>query len=63
MSQTLVDMPAVSGHVQLNGDTDMNGVDKSATHAVNVRFATGLILPPPEIKCKIVLITEYILST
>ena len=44
-----------NGHVnglQAGGDIEMNGAEKSVTHEGSVRFATGLILPPPEIKCE-----------
>lgn len=37
--------PAMNGHV--NGNGDMNGKEAS------VRFTSGLILPPPEIKCEL----------
>ena len=37
-----------NGHKDAEGDVSMNGTGQEATN----RFATGLILPPPEIKCE-----------
>ena len=36
-----------NGHAA-NGDVEMNG---TGTPEAQARFATGLILPPPDIKC------------
>jgi hypothetical protein len=38
---------ALNGHA--NGDAQMNG---TTTPDAQQRFATGLILPPPDIKCE-----------
>lgn len=44
--------PVANGHVDehahANGDVEMNGTGQE----MSTRFATGLILPPPEIKCE-----------
>lgn len=55
-----VAVQAANGHINgLAGDMgSVNGVEMTNGDAVNeaagpsVRFATGLILPPPEIKCE-----------
>ena len=39
-------MPALNGHT--NGDVQMHDVAEGN----GVRFSSGLILPPPEIKCE-----------
>lgn len=41
-------MPVMNGHA-FNGDVEMeNGI-----RDLSLRFTSGLILPPPEIKCKV----------
>ena len=44
MAVEIQTMPTLNGHA-FNGDTDMN-------KEPSLRFASGLILPPPEIKCE-----------
>lgn len=39
-------MPDLNGHA--NGDVDMDDVTRDGA----LRFTSGLILPPPEIKCE-----------
>lgn len=39
-------VPELNGHT--NGDVDMDNVAKDSA----LRFTSGLILPPPEIKCE-----------
>jgi hypothetical protein len=53
MSAVAVQSPPVANghvgeHTDANGDVAMNGTSQEASN----RFATGLILPPPEIKCE-----------
>jgi hypothetical protein len=43
MAVAIQTMPVMNGH---NGDVEMSGLVDTGP-----RFATGLILPPPEIKC------------
>lgn len=55
-----VQIPTMNGHIHgvVEGVGATNGVGMENGDAVNetagpsVRFATGLILPPPEIKCE-----------
>lgn len=53
MSAVAVQSPVVANghaesHTETNGDISMNGT----SHEASIRFTTGLILPPPEIKCE-----------
>lgn len=45
-------MPALNGHA--NGDVQMH----DAAEGSGMRFTSGLILPPPEIKCELLLLSH-----
>lgn len=51
MAVEIQTMPGLNGHP--NGDVDMDAAVKDGV----LRFTSGIILPPPEIKCKSCLVT------
>ena len=53
----MADLAIPNGHY-MNGNADYEMADANAVGTV--RFTTGLILPPPEIKCKLFIYTFHV---
>ena len=53
----MADIAIPNGHY-MNGNADYEMADANPVGAV--RFTTGLILPPPEIKCKLFIYTFHV---
>jgi splicing factor 3A subunit 1 len=51
MAVATMSMPDLNVHMNGNGYPNGNGDVEMGSADVSVRFSTGLILPPPEIKC------------